>query len=238
MTWPHPLPQWDYNWVVRQLTGHIYVSCQSVVSAFQTNFIFKRLDAYNNVIHELNFLHAAGDTAVDVIALVPNCPEGQAGFIMPRLQPIVSSQLSVEQKVNVMRQMENLIRTLHQRGIIHCDIKLANFLYDPSDGAVKLCDFGSAVWCNRSRPPYSGSERYYSARRLADQYLTLPMETDDDYYALGWTIWELFTGRIPFSHIENSKEVLQLILNGAKPDLDEIENEEARASIMSYCDIH
>jgi len=234
MPWPQPLPHWDPEWVRQQLREHLYVSGQSCVTAFQAHGVYKRRDSYNAAIREINFMYVAGDICVDVLAFVPY-PDARAGFVMPRLRRIVPSELTSEQKVAIMHELERLVPALHQRGIIHGDIKLANFLYDPSDEKVKFCDFGSAVWIDENIPPYASSDRYCSAKRLRD--VALPLEAYDDYYALGWTIWELFTGKIPFQDVPDMYTVVQMIIAGRKPNLDEIENERAKELIRSCCDI-
>ena len=231
-----PLPHWDSQWVHQQLREHIYLSIQSCVTAFQTHGVYKRRNSYNAAVRELDFMYVAGDICVDVLAFVTYPDEG-AGFVMPRLQPIVPSELNLEQKVKFMHDMQLLVPTLHCRGIIHGDVKLANFLYDPSDRKIKFCDFGSSVWINENIPPYAGSDRYCSARRLTDDNLQIPLETDDDYYGLGWAVWELFTGKIPFQDIPDTETVVQMIIEGAKPNLDEIEDEVAKDMIRRCCNM-
>jgi cell division control protein 7 len=45
------------------------------------------------------------------------------------------------------RCMFRALRDIHARGIIHRDVKPANFLFDPRRGIGTLCDFGLASVC-------------------------------------------------------------------------------------------
>ncbi len=50
--------------------------------------------------------------------------------------------LEQDQIKDLWRQMLNAVNTIHKRGIIHTDLKPANFLF--VDSALKLIDFGIA----------------------------------------------------------------------------------------------
>ena len=53
-----------------------------------------------------------------------------------------------------------------------------------------------------------------------------PLDIEDDYFALGVSVWELFTGRRPFEEMDDNT-VWKWIREGNVVDLEEITDEEA-----------
>jgi PAS domain S-box-containing protein len=94
------------------------------------------------------------------------------------------------------------IGALHQRGIIHKDIKPANILADSTTGQCWLTGFGIASRLPRERQPpgppefIAGTLPYMSPEQTGR--MNRSIDSRSDLYAFGVTLYELLTGRLPF----------------------------------------
>lgn len=89
---------------------------------------------------------------------------------------------------------------LHNREIVHHDIKLENFLIG-SDGKVKICDFGLAtvhkeVDENDRKRPICGTTNYLSPEVILKKNKGFGFE--EDIWAIGVAAFIMLTGRAPF----------------------------------------
>jgi serine/threonine-protein kinase len=105
----------------------------------------------------------------------------------------------------------------HRNGVVHRDIKPANILFDPTSGAVKVTDFGSArisdTVATRSGV-IMGTPAYMAPEQLAGAEAT----PQCDLYALGVLLFELLTGHRPFES-ESMGQLLALIARQPPPRL-------------------
>ena len=91
---------------------------------------------------------------------------------------------------------------LHQRGLIHKDIKPANIVVDCADGHVRLTGFGIASRLSRERqapePPetIAGTLAYMAPEQTGRMNRSL--DARSDLYALGVTLYQMLTGVLPF----------------------------------------
>ncbi|KQJ81950.1 putative cyclin-dependent kinase F-2 [Brachypodium distachyon] len=99
----------------------------------------------------------------------------------------------------VMRQLLSAAAHMHQHGVIHRDIKPENILVDDDHRVVKICDFGSALYCTHDAEEcyYAAGTRPYSAPEML---LEKPGGYDAlvDTWSLGCVMAELLTGEVLF----------------------------------------
>src|SRR3954464_2288177 len=95
------------------------------------------------------------------------------------------------------------IGKLHQRGLIHKDIKPANIVVDCADGHVRLTGFGIASRLSRERqapePPetIAGTLAYMAPEQTGR--MNRSIDARSDLYALGVTFYQMLTGSLPFT---------------------------------------
>lgn len=92
------------------------------------------------------------------------------------------------------------------------------------DRKIRLCDFRGAVFKEYAAEMRPIHTMWYSAPDRAVHW-NGPLDSEDDYFALGVSVWELFTGRT-FEEIDDNT-VWKWIREGNVIDMDEITDEEA-----------
>jgi len=107
-------------------------------------------------------------------------------------------RLSIEQAVTIAKSVCRGLEYAHGKGIIHRDIKPGN-VWLSSDGTAKIGDFGLALAVNLSRLTHSGmmvGTFYYMPPEQAMGGEVTPRA---DLYSLGAMLYEMVTGRPPFT---------------------------------------
>lgn len=108
-----------------------------------------------------------------------------------------SRPLSLEKALKYIHQIAEALKVVHEKNILHLDIKPDNILIDESDNAI-LIDFGISISIDDHRkttllgartPHYSPPEQGSKISFNSISYAT-------DIYALGCTLYVLLTGKL------------------------------------------
>ena len=90
------------------------------------------------------------------------------------------------------------LKAIHDSGIIHKDLKPANMMISDDGSRVVLIDFGISSVSGGSTMiiTHTGRSPFYSAPETS----TCIFWTGSDYYSLGISLYELYTGTTPFQN--------------------------------------
>jgi serine/threonine protein kinase len=111
--------------------------------------------------------------------------------------------LEVSHFLHIAIPLAGAIRHVHERCLIHKDIKPANILVDAASGGVWLTGFGIASRLPRERhasaPPevIAGTLAYMAPEQTGR--MNRSVDSRSDLYALGVTFYEMLTGQLPFT---------------------------------------
>ncbi|XP_022768242.1 mitogen-activated protein kinase kinase kinase 1-like [Durio zibethinus] len=133
------------------------------------------------------------------------------------------------------RQILYGLKYLHDRNVVHRDVKCANILVDAS-GSVKLADFGLAKATKLNDVKSCKGTAFWMAPEVVNQKgqgYGLPA----DIWSLGCTVLEMLTRQIPYSHLE-CMQALFRIGRGEPPPVPDSLSKDARDFILQCIQVN
>jgi serine/threonine protein kinase len=121
--------------------------------------------------------------------------------LVKRRGPVPSSET-----IPLFKQALNGVGAAHRMGIVHRDIKPGNIMVNKL-GVVKVMDFGIAKLVGDRGLTRTGVQVGTVYYMSPEQIKSQPVDARTDIYALGVTLYELLTARVPFPG-ESEFEVL------------------------------
>ncbi len=124
---------------------------------------------------------------------------------------MAEEKLSLEEKISLSIEAAAVLNTIHSHNIIHKDINSSNFIMNRTTGQMKITDFDFSTTLKQEASTYKeknlieGTVSYMSPEQTGRINRSLDYRTD--FYSLGVTLYEWFTGRLPFE----KEEALELI---------------------------
>ncbi|GFH24910.1 uncharacterized protein HaLaN_22787 [Haematococcus lacustris] len=125
--------------------------------------------------------------------------------------PLHLSQI-LKTAVDVSRGMDYL----HQRKIIHRDLKAANLLMD-DHAIVKIADFGVArvIEGSGAMTAETGTYRWMAPEVIEHK----PYDTKADVFSFAVVIWELLTCKVPYSDMTPLQAAVGVVQKGLRPGI-------------------
>jgi serine/threonine-protein kinase len=127
------------------------------------------------------------------------------------------TQLEPRKVLELMARTARALGYAHALGVVHRDIKPANLMYDARSDVLKITDFGIARLTDAGRTRTGivlGTPSFMSPEQLEGRTVT----GQSDLFSLGVSLFQLLTGRLPFS-ADSINGLMQQIVEAPHPPL-------------------
>jgi len=143
----------------------------------------------------------------NVMRIYPEEDRSRVYMVMEWVEGRLLRQVTYEQgkmptsrAINITLGILKALEYIHKNGVVHRDLKPENIMLDPQDD-IKLIDFGIASQAGAKRLTYAGftqalgSPDYISPEQVKGKR----GDARSDLYAVGVMLYEMLSGKTPFS---------------------------------------
>jgi PAS domain S-box-containing protein len=147
---------------------------------------------------------------------------------------LIGAAMEIGNFLRLAIQIAAALGKVHQRGLVHKDVKPANILVNRGNGKVRLTGFGFASRQLRERQSPTSPESIagtlaYIAPEQTGR-MNRSIDPRSDLYSLGVTLYEVLTGSLPFTASEPMEWVHCHIARKPAPPCDRRQNVPAAVS--------
>ncbi len=124
--------------------------------------------------------------------------------------------LPVAQALAIGAQIAAGLAAAHDKGVVHRDIKPGNVMV-ADDGRVRIVDFGIARLADQTRLTRTGEVMGTTAYVAPELFLSEEADHRVDLWALGVVLYEMVTGRLPWSSNDERDMVNAIVKRPPRP---------------------
>ena len=125
---------------------------------------------------------------------------------------LMENTLEIGDFFDLALQLVDIIGELHQRNIIHKEIRPSNIIIDTSHLILKLIDLSASTKLSEESFDYSNLDKFVEGLAYISPEQTgrinRPVDYRTDFYSLGVTFYEMLTNQLPFQ-TSNSQELIE-----------------------------
>ncbi len=122
-----------------------------------------------------------------------------------------SRALQLGESLDIALRVTEILGAVHTAGVIHRDVNPSNIIFNPETRQIELIDYGISSLLSAENPVMGGAGglegtlAYISPEQTGRTNRTVDYRSD--YYSLGVTLYELFSGKLPFASGDSMETV-------------------------------
>ena len=204
---------------------------RTVALKFLSNHVVENPAEQERLVHEAQAAAGLHHPNICTVYEINEC-EGNTFIAMAYVDgvtlrdKILSSNIGLDEALDILYQIAEGINQAHKSGIIHRDLKSANIMMEET-GRTLIMDFGLAKKAEQAKPDDTFSSAGTSAYMSPEQARGDNVDRRTDIWSLGIILYEMLAGQLPFRG-DYVQAVLYSILNEEPKDLRQLR--EGRAS--------